>query len=342
LMDDLDSKTSHLLHLSLGNFVCQQVRCSPVPESYVVLVRWFRQTWPYTPLNHLQSALLNLLLTGRASPHVFNGTLQFGEDGQPLEHPLQGVLSRSDVGYLHWSREQMDRGGLPQVGSMLKTPRFPVWVCCINSSYSVLFSLNRSLLSDWRMEHQFKLFYFNGQNCQRATAQLTVGLKKLMDLMCQEPRDQDAPSVGGQKAPVHRHQRVPSLIRPRAPESQLYHLGTNLVGQKAPGPKENLLRAQRTQGLGVFEQRRENLEHKKKNDISINPNQVHISRVNGPQTTAKGPMGPKWVSCQQLVTRSCCYLLGQFSRSARPLTWFSTNAGPVLVQNWFLTCSDQF
>ncbi|MEQ2216670.1 hypothetical protein XENOCAPTIV_020100, partial [Xenoophorus captivus] len=120
-------------------------------------------------------ALLNLLLTGRASPHVFNGTLQFGEDGQPLEHPLQGVLSRSDVGYLHWSREQMDRGGLPQVGSMLKTPRFPVWVCCINSSYSVLFSLNRSLLSDWRMEHQFKLFYFNGQNCQRATAQLTVG-----------------------------------------------------------------------------------------------------------------------------------------------------------------------
>ncbi|XP_047248150.1 inactive ubiquitin carboxyl-terminal hydrolase MINDY-4B isoform X2 [Girardinichthys multiradiatus] len=143
LMDDLDSKTSHLLHLSLGNFVCQQ-------------------------------ALLNLLLTGRASPHVFNGTLQFGEDGQPLEHPLQGVLSRSDVGYLHWSREQMDRGGLPQVGSMLKTPRYPVWVCCINSSYSVLFSLNRSLLSDWRMEHQFKLFYFNGQNCQRATAQLAV------------------------------------------------------------------------------------------------------------------------------------------------------------------------
>uniref|UniRef100_M4AHT3 MINDY family member 4B n=1 Tax=Xiphophorus maculatus TaxID=8083 RepID=M4AHT3_XIPMA len=142
---DMNSNTSHLLHLSLGNFVCRQLQ-----------------------------ALLNLLLTGRASPHVFNGTLQFGEDGQPLERPLQGVLSRSDVGYLHWSREQMERGGLPQVGSMLKTPRFPVWVCCINSSYSVLFSLNRSLLSDWRMEHQFQLFYCNGQNSQRSTARLTV------------------------------------------------------------------------------------------------------------------------------------------------------------------------
>ncbi|XP_051814042.1 inactive ubiquitin carboxyl-terminal hydrolase MINDY-4B [Acanthochromis polyacanthus] len=143
LKEDLDSTTSHLLYLSLGNFVCRQ-------------------------------ALLNLLLTGKATPHIFNGTLYFDEDGRPLERPLQGVKSRSDIGFLHWSREQMDRGRLPQVGSMLKTPRFPVWICCINSSYSVLFSLNRSLLSDWRMEHLFQLYYYNGQNSQRETARLTV------------------------------------------------------------------------------------------------------------------------------------------------------------------------
>ncbi|XP_039987255.1 inactive ubiquitin carboxyl-terminal hydrolase MINDY-4B, partial [Xiphias gladius] len=142
--EDLDSTTSHLLYLSLGNFVCRQ-------------------------------ALLNLLLTGRASPHVFNGMLYFGEDGLPLEPPLQGILSRSDVGYLHWSREQVERDRLPQVGSMLKTPRFPVWVCCINSSYSVLFSLNRSLLSDWKTEHLFHLYYYNGQNSQKTAARLTVG-----------------------------------------------------------------------------------------------------------------------------------------------------------------------
>ncbi|XP_008303759.1 protein FAM188B2 [Stegastes partitus] len=143
LKEDLDSTTSHLLYLSLGNFVCRQ-------------------------------ALLNLLLTGKATPHVFNGTLHRDEDGRPLERPLQGVLCRSDVGYLLWSREQMDRGRLPQVGSMLKTPRFPVWICCINSSYSVLFSLNRSLLSDWRMEHLFQLYYYNGQSSQTETARLTV------------------------------------------------------------------------------------------------------------------------------------------------------------------------
>lgn len=67
--------------------------------------------------------LMNLLLTGRASSHVFNGTLQFGEDGQPLERPLKGVLSRSDVGYLHWSREQMKRDGLPQVSTSLPDTR---------------------------------------------------------------------------------------------------------------------------------------------------------------------------------------------------------------------------
>lgn len=60
-------------------------------------------------------ALLNLLLTGRASPHLFNGMRHLGQDGLPLQRPLQGVLSRSDVGYLRWSREEMERGALPQV-----------------------------------------------------------------------------------------------------------------------------------------------------------------------------------------------------------------------------------
>ncbi|KAM3875069.1 inactive ubiquitin carboxyl-terminal hydrolase MINDY-4B [Diretmus argenteus] len=140
LREDLDGTTSHLLHGTLGNSVCRQ-------------------------------ALLNLLLTGRASPHVFNGTVQCGEDGQPLEHPLQGILARSDVGYLHWSREQMEQDRLPQVGSRLKTPRFPVWLCSINGMSSVLFSPNRSLLSDWRTEHLFTMYYYNGLE---ATAALTI------------------------------------------------------------------------------------------------------------------------------------------------------------------------
>lgn len=67
-------------------------------------------------------ALLNLLLTGRASPHLFNGMQHFGQDGLPLQRPLQGVLSRSDVGYLRWSREEMERGALPQVQTCNRAP----------------------------------------------------------------------------------------------------------------------------------------------------------------------------------------------------------------------------
>ncbi|XP_063060625.1 inactive ubiquitin carboxyl-terminal hydrolase MINDY-4B [Engraulis encrasicolus] len=143
LRKDLDKSTTHLLQQSLGNFVCRQ-------------------------------ALLNLLLTGRANPNVFNGTLLYDDNGDLMDYPLHGVLARSDVGYLHWSREQLQQGKLPAVGSMLKTPKLPIWVCCINDTYSVIFSPNRSLLSDWKMEHLFHLYFYNGQSSQTSTAQLTI------------------------------------------------------------------------------------------------------------------------------------------------------------------------
>ncbi|XP_051535737.1 inactive ubiquitin carboxyl-terminal hydrolase MINDY-4B isoform X2 [Myxocyprinus asiaticus] len=140
---DFDFSTTYLLNLTLGNFVCRQ-------------------------------ALLNLLLTGRASPNIFNGTLLNDEHSKPLAHPLHGVLTRSDVGYLLWNREQFDHANLPQVGSMLKTPKLPIWVCNINGTYSVLFSPNRSLLSDWKMEHLFYLYFYNGQPSQSTTTMLTI------------------------------------------------------------------------------------------------------------------------------------------------------------------------
>ncbi|XP_051966401.1 inactive ubiquitin carboxyl-terminal hydrolase MINDY-4B isoform X2 [Xyrauchen texanus] len=140
---DFDFSTTYLLNLTLGNFVCRQ-------------------------------ALLNLLLTGRASPNIFNGTLLNDKLSKPLVHPLHGVLTRSDVGYMLWNREQFDHANLPQVGSMLKTPKLPIWVCNINGTYSVLFSPNRSLLSDWKMEHLFYLYFYNGQPTQSTTTMLTI------------------------------------------------------------------------------------------------------------------------------------------------------------------------
>lgn len=58
---------------------------------------------------------------------------------------------------------------------MLKTPKLPVWLCNINGNYSVLFSTNRQLLSDWKVEHLFDLYFYSGQPAQKKPAHLTIG-----------------------------------------------------------------------------------------------------------------------------------------------------------------------
>ncbi|XP_051874605.1 inactive ubiquitin carboxyl-terminal hydrolase MINDY-4B [Pristis pectinata] len=143
LHKDMDHTTSHLLQLSLGNFTCRQ-------------------------------ALINLMLTGRASPNVFNGDLQYDDQGALLKDPQHGILARSDVGYLYWNRHELDHDKLPQVGSMLKTPKLPIWLCNINNTFSVLFSTKRQLLSDWKMEHLFDLYFYTGQPSQRKAVTLTI------------------------------------------------------------------------------------------------------------------------------------------------------------------------
>nr|XP_020742212.1 inactive ubiquitin carboxyl-terminal hydrolase MINDY-4B [Odocoileus virginianus texanus] len=138
LQKELDVSTPHLLQPNAGGFLCRQ-------------------------------AVLNLILTGRASPHVFNGC----QKGKSQEI-LHGVLTRSDVGYLQWGKDASEGDRLSQVGSMLKTPKLPVWLCNINGTYSVLFSTNRQLLSDWRLERLFDLYFYNGQPAQNKPARLTV------------------------------------------------------------------------------------------------------------------------------------------------------------------------
>ncbi|XP_053456175.1 inactive ubiquitin carboxyl-terminal hydrolase MINDY-4B [Nycticebus coucang] len=138
LQKDLDVTTTHLLQPSAGGFLCKQ-------------------------------AVVNMILTGRASPNVFNGC----EKGQSQE-TLHGVLTRSDIGYLQWGKDTAEDDRLSQVGSMLKTPRWPVWLCNINGNYSVLFCTNRQLLSDWKMERLFDLCFYNGQPSQKKPVHLTI------------------------------------------------------------------------------------------------------------------------------------------------------------------------
>ena len=64
---------------------------------------------------------------------------------------------------------------LVQVGCFLKTPRFPIWVVCSESHFSVLFSLQLELLRDWRTERLFDLYYYDGLANQQEQIRLTIG-----------------------------------------------------------------------------------------------------------------------------------------------------------------------
>lgn len=64
---------------------------------------------------------------------------------------------------------------LVQVGCFLKTPRFPIWVVCSESHFSVLFSLQPELLRDWRTERLFDLYYYDGLAHQQEQIRLTIG-----------------------------------------------------------------------------------------------------------------------------------------------------------------------
>ncbi|GCB79541.1 hypothetical protein scyTo_0019561, partial [Scyliorhinus torazame] len=60
------------------------------------------------------------------------------------------------------------------VGSFLKTPKFPIWVVCSESHFSVLFGLKKELMSDWKFERRFDLYYYDGLANQQDEIRLTV------------------------------------------------------------------------------------------------------------------------------------------------------------------------
>ena len=49
-----------------------------------------------------------------------------------------------------------------QVGTFYKTPVVPIWVVCSESHFSVIFCLNRELVSNWKAERRFDLLYYDG------------------------------------------------------------------------------------------------------------------------------------------------------------------------------------
>ncbi|KFQ88297.1 Protein FAM188B2, partial [Phoenicopterus ruber ruber] len=62
-----------------------------------------------------------------------------------------------------------------QVCRGLRTPQLPVWLCSVTGRHGVLFGTDSLLLSDWKMERVFHLYFYNGQREQTETARLRIG-----------------------------------------------------------------------------------------------------------------------------------------------------------------------
>ncbi|XP_063264011.1 inactive ubiquitin carboxyl-terminal hydrolase MINDY-4B [Prinia subflava] len=183
--------------------------------------------------DHINCAVLSLLLTGRARPRALGGTGDpergagdgHGEPrGQRGPEPgtargpgtvrgsWHGPGSRHGPGFLarpgvpgtargSWHGPGflalpgvpgtvrgswhcpgfLARPGVPgtrppaQVSPALRTPRLPVWLCSLSGRHSVLFGTDSRLLSDWKSERIFHLYFHSGQQEQTRTAHLTIG-----------------------------------------------------------------------------------------------------------------------------------------------------------------------
>ncbi|KAK7110213.1 probable ubiquitin carboxyl-terminal hydrolase MINDY-4 isoform X2 [Littorina saxatilis] len=113
--------------------------------------------------------LVNLLLTGEAVSNVFNDVMEL-DSGTGDSMILKGISTRSDIGLLSLFEHYRSC----QVGTYLKTPKYPIWVVCSESHFSVLFSTRLDLVSDWKAERRFDLYYWDGLSRQQEEIKLTI------------------------------------------------------------------------------------------------------------------------------------------------------------------------
>jgi len=122
----------------------------------------------------MSQSLLCLILTGRAVCYLHNGNVLYDGEGQHLAAAQHGISGRSDVGFLYWNKEKDEIYCNNLVGSMLKTPRRPIWVTQINGRWGLLFTLNPDLVNNWRSEHKFQIKYYTGLHSQTSECNLTI------------------------------------------------------------------------------------------------------------------------------------------------------------------------
>lgn len=78
------------------------------------------------------------------------------------EKPTIGIKHRNDVGILYWDPKESPNKRT-EVGSMLKTPKYPIWLGLMGKNLvCILFNTNVELMNDWRLEQNFSLHFYSG------------------------------------------------------------------------------------------------------------------------------------------------------------------------------------
>ncbi|KAM9832014.1 putative ubiquitin carboxyl-terminal hydrolase MINDY-4 [Neosynchiropus ocellatus] len=125
--------------------------------------------------------LVNLLLCGRAVSNVFDNDMEL-ESGEGHTTLLKGIKARCSIGLL----SLFEHYHICKVGDYLKTPLYPIWVVCSESHFSVLFGLQRELLTNQDSGvPEFDLYYYDGLANQEDEIRLTIAPGK-QTAGCQE------------------------------------------------------------------------------------------------------------------------------------------------------------
>jgi len=98
---------------------------------------------------HGEQSMLNLILTGKAVPNVFDGDQDFSG------LILQGISGPCEIGFLSY----METLRYIKVGDKLKRPNYPLWVVGSESHFSVVFTLEgRTCAPPSRRKHAEDVF----------------------------------------------------------------------------------------------------------------------------------------------------------------------------------------
>uniref|UniRef100_H2V814 Ubiquitin carboxyl-terminal hydrolase MINDY n=1 Tax=Takifugu rubripes TaxID=31033 RepID=H2V814_TAKRU len=162
----------HIEQFELGPLGCILLTISAVLSRSIEKVREDMDVPTATLIGahgYCTQELVNLLVCGRAVPNVFDDDIEL-DSGKGNVTLLKGIKSNCDVGLL----SLFEHYNICKVGAYLKTPRYPIWLVCSESHFSVLFGLQRELLTSQDQSLQFDLYYYDGLANQQEEIRLTV------------------------------------------------------------------------------------------------------------------------------------------------------------------------